>query len=269
MECRYAIAILCPLENEDENRRFCVWARGVRPLSIADISDARHQDSSAFSAPFTTILRIQFILPVLNYIPTNLISDNSATGAGGKGGPSRTHAIDNIACKRFIHAAYTSPSVKKFLLVSYPGSRRNKPSWWTADQWASAEQVNNGALANYYKAKVASDEYLYSAFLKAKTEGGGREFAAIDLRPGRLTEEDDRTVELGKTRGSDSISRKTVAEVAVGLLENGYGGGYVDLTKGGEPWEAAVKRVVSEGVDAVEGENLSAIEAVFEKEPKM
>jgi hypothetical protein len=192
---------------------------------------------------------------------------NTGTGAGGKGGPSRTHAIDNIACKRFIHAAYSTQSVTKFLLISYPGSRRVKPTWWTDEQWEKTQSVNNGGLANYHKAKVQSDEYLYSAFLKAKKEG--QDFAAIDLRPASLTEDDDQTVELGRTPGQTSIGRHIVAEVAAGLLESGYKGGYVDLIKGSVPWQEAVKKVTSENTDAFEGEDIEAVSAAFDKESKI
>lgn len=40
-------------------------------------------------------------------------------GAGGKGGAARTKAIDEVAAKAYISASLATPSVKKFLLVSY------------------------------------------------------------------------------------------------------------------------------------------------------
>jgi nucleoside-diphosphate-sugar epimerase len=42
-----------------------------------------------------------------------------SAGAGGKGGPARTKAIDEVAAKAYISASLATPSVKKFLLVSY------------------------------------------------------------------------------------------------------------------------------------------------------
>lgn len=46
-------------------------------------------------------------------------SQTCPLGAGGKGGPARTKAIDMVAAKCYISAALASPNVKKFLMVSY------------------------------------------------------------------------------------------------------------------------------------------------------
>ena len=46
-----------------------------------------------------------------------------SAGAGGKGGPERTKAVDEVACIAFIEAAAEASSgVSKFLLVSYLGA---------------------------------------------------------------------------------------------------------------------------------------------------
>lgn len=47
-----------------------------------------------------------------------------SAGAGGKGGASRTKAVDEVAAKAYISAALREPSVKKFLMVSYIASRK-------------------------------------------------------------------------------------------------------------------------------------------------
>ncbi|KAJ4292885.1 hypothetical protein N0V88_005545 [Collariella sp. IMI 366227] len=84
-----------------------------------------------------------------------------SAGAGGKGGSERTYAIDRDAAIHFIHASATSPLVTRFLLVSYLGSRRHKPSWWPPSAWAHTQDVNTRILPDYYQAKVAADEVLY------------------------------------------------------------------------------------------------------------
>jgi dTDP-4-dehydrorhamnose reductase len=47
-----------------------------------------------------------------------------SAGAGGKGGPSRTKAVDEVAAKAYISAAVGREGVRKFLMVSYIASRK-------------------------------------------------------------------------------------------------------------------------------------------------
>lgn len=143
-----------------------------------------------------------------------------------------------------------TPSITRFLLVSYNSSRRAKPSWWSDESWKEALHVNNNVLASYFQAKVAADEELYKASKKRP------DFAGIDLRPGTLTDEPAGKVELGKTKKSKGVvSRESVAQVAALLLESGgVKSGWLDLLDGDEDSESAVKRVIREGVDAAEGE---------------
>ncbi|KAM0282924.1 hypothetical protein ACHAQH_002735 [Verticillium albo-atrum] len=195
-----------------------------------------------------------------------------SAGAGGKGGAERvsflpfnatlsmtpsneafltcqTRTIDRDAATHFLNAASATPSVKKFILISYLASRRSQPSWWDASAWSDAQKVNT-TLAAYYDAKVAADEALYEA-------GSARaDFAAVSLRPGTLTEEPVGGVELGKTGGAKGeVSRKTVAEVTARLVEaQGVKTSWIDLLDGKERIDEAVKRVVKEGVDAAEGD---------------
>lgn len=163
----------------------------------------------------------------------------------------QTFLIDRDAACHFIRASAARRSVSKFLMVSYIGSRRAKPAWWDDEQWKAAQAVNNGMLANYYKAKIAADEEL---FLAAKKRGGG--FAGIGLRPGTLTEEPKGGVLLGKipvSRGRSS--RASVAATAEALLAtDGVKTSWIDILDGEEEVEAAVKKLVETGVDAVEGE---------------
>ncbi|KAK4177785.1 hypothetical protein QBC36DRAFT_309810 [Triangularia setosa] len=173
-----------------------------------------------------------------------------SAGAGGKGGPERTYAIDRDAAIHFIHASASIPSITRFLLVSYLASRKAKPSWWSDEEWKAAEQVNNEVLPTYYKAKIAADEELYRVSKASKSLVG------INLRPGTLTLEPAGKVELGRTKGSKGgVSRETVAVVADRLLaKEGVRNSWIDLVDGEEEVEEAVERVVREGVDAAEGD---------------
>ncbi|KAK4130603.1 NAD dependent epimerase dehydratase family protein [Trichocladium antarcticum] len=174
-----------------------------------------------------------------------------SAGAGGRGGPERTYALDRDAATHFIHAAAATPRVTRFLLISYLGARRTAPAWWSAAEWAAAQHVNTAVLPHYYAAKVAADEALYAA---AKARGSG--FVGIDLRPGTLTVGEAGGVELGRTTGSrGEVSRAGVARVADLLLAaEGARSAWLDLLDGSEEAGEAVERVVREGVDAAEGE---------------
>ncbi|KAK4217434.1 hypothetical protein QBC37DRAFT_45809 [Rhypophila decipiens] len=177
-----------------------------------------------------------------------------SAGAGGKGGPSRTFAIDRDAAIHFIRAAAEESSgVTRFLLISYLGSRRTKPAWWSEESWEEMSKVNAGALKNYYEAKVAADEVLYEAGSRA----GQRRFVGIDLRPGTLVDEKAGKVELGKTRKSGgNVSRESVAQVADQLLAAGdVGNVWLDLLDGEDDITGAIERVVKDGVDCAEGES--------------
>ncbi|KAF7553566.1 hypothetical protein G7046_g7078 [Stylonectria norvegica] len=176
-----------------------------------------------------------------------------SAGAGGKGGAERTYKIDRDAATHFIHAAASIPSITRFLLISYLGSRRTGASWWPSGDWDKFhESINNGALADYYKAKLAADEVLYETSKKSS------KLVGIDLRPGTLTDEPASKVALGKTQElSGKVSREAVAQTADALLAaEGVKNSWVDLLDGSEEVEAAVERVVREGVDAAEGEDV-------------
>lgn len=177
-----------------------------------------------------------------------------SAGAGGKGGSSRTYAIDRDAAIHFIDAIASTPSVKKFVLVSFVTSRREKTSWWSEEAWKKAIDglaPPEAGMHHYYTAKLAADEALYR--LSRKRQDG---FEAIDLRPGTLTEEEGGGVALGQTDTSGKVSRKSVARVTDALLarEGGVGSRWLDLLDGDEEVDAAVERVVKDNVDVVEGE---------------
>ncbi|KAL2856577.1 hypothetical protein BJY01DRAFT_203044 [Aspergillus pseudoustus] len=187
-----------------------------------------------------------------------------SAGAGGKGGPARTIAIDETAAQHFISAAYARPRVTKFLLVSWLGSRRTQPSWFTDDDWAASQNVFTNVLPTYAKAKLEADEFLTAhAAVRARKLAAGAQLSplqAICLRPGTLTD-DPATgrVSLGKTRGQGKVTREDVARVADELLARQDTQGWYDLLSGEEEIGKAVDRVAKEGFDAVEGEDVEAM----------
>jgi hypothetical protein len=186
----------------------------------------------------------------------------TSIGAGGKGGSSRTYAIDRDAAQHFITASARTPSVRKFLLVSYIGSRRNRAPWWDDDDWTACQEVNTKTLPHYFAAKVEADECLLS--LGQQRRAGGQPFQDICLRPGTLTDDPPTgKVTLGHTRARGKVSRADVADVAVKLLERDDIRGYVDLLEGNEDVTSAIDRVSKEKIDCVEGEDVGTIAQKF------
>lgn len=114
-------------------------------------------------------------------------------------------------------------------------------------------------LKNYYPAKLAADECLTAV---ASTRD---EFKAIILRPGSLTDgEGAGRVSLGKTKARGSISRVDVAAIAARLLET-EASGWLDLLEGEEDSGEAVERVIRDGVDCTEGEDVDFMKKTYLK----
>ncbi|KAJ5666972.1 hypothetical protein N7462_011381 [Penicillium macrosclerotiorum] len=168
-----------------------------------------------------------------------------SAGAGGKGGPASTIAIDQEAAKHFMTASFASPSVTKFLMVSYLGSRKKQPRWMPDDQWAGIVRTNTEVLPTYAKAKQEADEYMTALAARRKQDPHATSFQAINLRPGILKD--------------DPATRKDVAIVADQLLARADAEGWIDLVNGEEDVEAAVERVAKEKIDAVEGEDVEGM----------
>ncbi|PNY23202.1 Uncharacterized protein TCAP_06841 [Tolypocladium capitatum] len=178
-----------------------------------------------------------------------------SAGAGGKGGAEMTFRVDRDAAIHFIHAAASIPSISRFLLVSYTGSRRAGARWWPAGEWDEYNaKINHGILADYYKAKIAADEALYEASRESSSLVG------LCLRPATLTAEPAGKIEFGKTAHvKGTASRATVAETAAALLAaDGVKNSWLDLLDGSEDVVAAVNKAVKDGVDAAEGETVYA-----------
>ena len=114
--------------------------------------------------------------------------------------------------------------------------------------------MNSGVLKNYYPAKLAADECLTAVAQKRRDS-----FKAIVLRPGYLTDGDENgLISLGKIHDSGSIRRGDVAAVAARLLDS-EASGWLDLLEGEEKIEDAVERVVRDGVDCVDGEDIEVM----------
>ncbi|KNG47136.1 nad dependent epimerase dehydratase [Stemphylium lycopersici] len=188
-----------------------------------------------------------------------------SAGAAGKGGAEMTFAVDRDAAIAFTKASINTPSVKKFLTVSYLSSRRGRAPWWNDEDWASAQKVNNEILPDYFKAKVAADEVLTvlsnDRVAREEKEGvaANERFCGISLRPGTLTEQPAGNVNMGKIGADDKVSRATVAEVTAKVLEKEGVRGWVDFVDGQEEIATALDKYVKEGQDAVEGEDLGAM----------
>jgi len=181
-----------------------------------------------------------------------------SAGAGGKGGASRTYAIDRDACSAFIRAIIGTPSVKKFLLISAVSIRRNPAPWFTDEDWAAVVKGNNESLPDYYKAKLASEDVL--TVLAEERRKNDSSFQWVSLRPGTLTDDSETgRVSLGRTAAKGKVAREDVAEVAVRLLDDGRVNGWIDLLSGEEEVGEAVEKVAKDLVSSMEGDDLEVM----------
>ena len=194
------------------------------------------------------------------YIPAHINTVSRADGAfhkgaGGKGGVSRTYAIDQDASQHFASAALASSSIRKYLLVSALLARKTRASWWQDEDWASVRRANDVILVDYGKAKIAADHYF--ARQTAKRVQYDTDFQGIILRPGTLSDDEEvGRVSLGKTKTLGKISRGDVAEVATQLLARDDTRGWYDLQEGQESIQNAIAKCVQDGIDSAEGEDI-------------
>lgn len=183
-----------------------------------------------------------------------------SAGAGGKGGADRTNAIDRDACIRFIRSSIATPSISKFLLVSAVSIRRGRASWFDDESYALMQKVNTEIMPAYFKAKLAADETLTVLGEERVKKDGKDKFSYIVLRPGALTDDKETgLVSLGKTSARGQVTRGDVADVAARLLETEGANGWFDLLGGKEPVGEAVARVVKNGVNSMEGEDIEVM----------
>lgn len=130
-----------------------------------------------------------------------------AAGAGGKGGPERTIAVDQEAAIKTFDAVQQSQSslenFKRFLLVSAVDVRdlNKKPSWYKEEDFEKSKKARE-ALGKYYDAKYQADLNLHQ-----RTEKGELTFPWFVLRPSTLKDEGGSgKVALGEQKGISSES---------------------------------------------------------------
>ena len=176
-----------------------------------------------------------------------------------------TFAVDRDAAIYFTRASVHTPTVRKFLTVSYLSSRRGRPSWWSDEDYQTAQKVNYEILPSYYKAKVAADEVLTVETLERRREEAAKsvpvkeQFSGISLRPGTLTDAAAGRVKAGKIGAGGKTSRATVAEAVVAALETEGANGWIDFIDGDEDANTAIQRLTKEGVDSVDEEDKEAM----------
>ncbi|KFY93248.1 hypothetical protein V498_04520 [Pseudogymnoascus sp. VKM F-4517 (FW-2822)] len=186
-----------------------------------------------------------------------------SAGAGGKGGPDRTNAVDRDAAIAFARAAAASGQVKKFLLISALSVRRHPAPWWSPDAAAAVKKAAD-SLAVYTAAKLEADEVLTVVGEERRKKDKG--FSYIILRPGALTDDAAKgKVLFGRTEGPGKVPRGDVARVAAEVLGVEGANGWYDLLEGEGKLEEEVGRVVREGKDAVEGEKIEEMKAALER----
>ncbi|KAJ8107777.1 hypothetical protein OPT61_g8633 [Boeremia exigua] len=183
-----------------------------------------------------------------------------SAGAGGKGGAANTLAVDHDAAIAFTKASIHTPSVKKFLTVSYLSSRRGRPSWWADSDWETAQKTNNEILPTYFKAKIAADEVL-TVLSRERVEQEAKDgvpekerFAGISLRPGALTDAKAGGVKVGKLGAGGKTSRDTTAHAIAATLETDFRG-WLDVIDGDEDPTTAIQKLSDQGIDTAEEED--------------
>lgn len=144
-----------------------------------------------------------------------------SAGAGGRGGPDRTRAVDLAGALKTIAAA-NEADVRRFVMVSAMGVDRPLPDD-TAEGWRA-----------YVESKRDADAAL---------RGSALDWTIV--RPGRLTDGPamDR-VRIGAEVGSGEISRADVAAVVVAALAD-------DSTIGAQFELVAGDRTISEALAAL------------------
>jgi nucleoside-diphosphate-sugar epimerase len=188
-----------------------------------------------------------FVSTLQKYKPDSIVW---SAGAGGKGDPSRTQAVDRDGAIKSMDAA-AKAGVKRYVMVSAHDVRdrenKPKPEWYTdADM-----QISDGtykAIGTYMKAKFEADKALVVG-------NDQRKLDYTIVRPGRLgTGPSTGKIEAGKIRLGGEISREDVAKVVAEVLKtDGTIGLAFDCIGGETPIAEAVKKVADNRSDSFEG----------------
>ncbi|KAF7943966.1 hypothetical protein EAE96_010379 [Botrytis aclada] len=158
---------------------------------------------------------------------------------------------------KIIKASVSSLEVTKFLMISFPASRRKRAPWWDNTDYQNFLDETR-AYPEIAEAKLNADEYLV-AMAKQRNDDSPDYFQAISLRPSWLTNAPRGRVHLGKTKFSGRVSRADVAAVAVSLLSRSDASGWFNLVDGSDDVESAVDNAVHYNLNSIEGEDLEQI----------
>ena len=169
-------------------------------------------------------------------------------GAGGKGGPERTNAVDHEGAVKAFDAA-SQAGVKRFIMVSAVDVRSDKkpePNWYNDDDKARSKKMWE-VLNAYMHAKLKAD-----IDLRTKNDQRGLQYTIV--RPGTLLDDEGTgKVNAGRVHLT-GISREDVAKVIIACIENeGTVGLAFDVVGGETPIEEAVKKVAESKEDSFEG----------------
>ncbi|WP_150301392.1 SDR family oxidoreductase [Pseudomonas profundi] len=142
-------------------------------------------------------------------------------GAGGKGGPQMTKAIDGQGLELAVAAAQKA-KVKRFLLVSaFPEAGRNR--------------VVSDTFENYMAVKKRADVYL-----------AGSDLDWVIVRPGTLLDAPGTgKVHAGPAIAYGEVSREDVAATLLEVIEqSALSREIIELTEGDTPVAEAIQRLV-------------------------
>ncbi|KAL6228748.1 hypothetical protein BDW75DRAFT_235680 [Aspergillus navahoensis] len=153
---------------------------------------------------------------------------------------SDVYSIDRDAAKIIIKASTSHPTVRKFLLISFPASRRKPAPWWDSHDVADYTKEKK-SYPDIADAKLQSDEYLIAMSRKRNLQDSSG-FQAISLRPSWLL--------------TSPGTGKDVAAVAVGLLSREDTHGWYDLVQGNDGIDESIHRAVRDGLNSIDGEDV-------------
>lgn len=163
-----------------------------------------------------------------------------SAGAGGKGAPERTRAVDLEGLKKVAQALQKTPC-KRLLIVSAIDVRdrtQGYPAHYNEDSKKGSDEVWS-RIGRYMQAKYEADAYLHQS---------GLDFTI--LRPGRLTHEPAGGCDLGLTQMGHT-SRALVGEVLLACaLTDGTIGLTLDVLDGTKSVKEEVDRCARLKVDA-------------------
>ncbi|KAF7919349.1 uncharacterized protein EAE97_011681 [Botrytis byssoidea] len=154
-------------------------------------------------------------------------------------------------------ASVISPEATKFLMISFPATRRKKAPWWDNSDYHNFLDETRAYL-EIAKKKLNADEYL-AVMAKQRNDDSPSPFQAIGLRPIWLTNAPRCKTYLGKTKFSGRVSRADVAVVAASLLSRNDTSGWFDLIDGNDDIESAVDIAVQYNLNSIDMEDLEQI----------